>query len=100
MENLKNKTNLEIHPTDKNILLQILDTEQFFQTKLILHKDQNQQIQMGKIIATGPGLDLTKKGLTKNTVVMIKAFAGVSFQKDDQSWKIINHEDIIAIVHQ
>lgn len=59
--------------------------------------DKNKKAE-GKIIAIGLGEKVSKLGLAVGQKIIFGQYAGDEVKVDDREYKIINHEDILAVI--
>ena len=88
-----------IKPIGNRVLVESVTEAEITKAGIVLPDtiDKNKKAE-GKIIAIGLGEKVSKLGLSTGQKIIFGQYAGDEVKVDSQEYKIINHEDILAVV--
>jgi len=88
-----------IKPIGDRLLIEPVTAEEVTKAGIFLPEtmDKNKKAE-GKIIALGTGEKVVKLGLLVGQKIIFGQYTGDEVKVDDKEYKIINHEDILAVV--
>ena len=88
-----------IKPIGDRVLVEPVTEAEITKAGIVLPDtiDKNKKAE-GKIMAIGLGEKVSKLGLSAGQKIIFGQYAGDEVKVDDQEYKIINHEDILAVI--
>ena len=90
---------MNIKPLGDRVLVKPIKEEEVTASGIVLPDTVDKEKKAeGEIIALGNGEKLAKLGLTVGQKVLFKKWGGEDVKIDDQEYKIVKMEDILAIV--
>ncbi len=97
MTNYKKGKNTMIKPLNENILIKFVEEEKEKKESLIIvyEKENNNPIQKAKIIDCGKN---ASELIKENAEILINKYAAVKVPYDNETFYIINVNDIVAVV--
>ena len=90
---------MSIKPIGDRVLVKPVSEEETTKSGIVLPDtiDKEKKAE-GEIIAIGSGEDVTKLGLTNGQKVLFGKYAGEDVKSGDEEYKILNHDDILAVI--
>jgi len=88
-----------IKPIGDRVLVEPVTEAEITKAGIVLPDtiDKNKKAE-GKIMAIGLGEKVSKLGLVIGQKIIFGQYAGDEVKVDDREYKIINHEDILAVI--
>ncbi len=91
--------NMNLRPLGDRVIVQALPKEETTKAGIILPETVNKESrQEGKIVAVGNGEKVSKLELSTGQKVVFSEYGGSEIKIDGQEYKILNHDDLLAIV--
>ena len=89
---------MKIKPIGDRVLVKAIKEEEITKSGIVLPDtiDKEKKAE-GEIIAIGQGEKVEKLGLKVGDRVLFGRYAGEEVKMDDQEYKILSHEDILAV---
>ena len=95
---------MKIKPLLNNVVIKDLATKQKIQNGIVLPSSAQEKPQLAKVVAVGLGEWANGKRVTmevkKGDTVLYSKFAGSTFKLENEEYKILNENDIIAIIEE
>ncbi len=90
---------MSIKPIGDRILVEPVTAEEVTKSGIVLPDtiDKEKKAE-GKILAIGSGEKVSKLGLSIGQKIIFGQYAGDEVKVDGQEYKIIGHEDILAVI--
>lgn len=90
---------MNLKPVGDRVIVQPLKKEEVTASGIVLPDTvEKEQKAEGEILAIGSGEKITKLGLSKGKKVIYKKYGGEEVEINDVEYKILDHDDILAIV--
>jgi len=90
---------MNLKPLGDRVIVQALAKEETTKSGIILPDSINKESrQEGKIVAIGQGEKVSKLGLSTGQKVVFSEYGGSEIKIEGQEYKILNHDDLLAIV--
>lgn len=89
---------MNIKPLGDRVLVIAVKEEEVTKSGIVLPETAKEKKAEGEIIALGAGEKLTKLNLAVGQKVVFGKYAGDDLKVDDREYKILNHEDLLAVV--
>ncbi|MBT3538577.1 co-chaperone GroES [Candidatus Parcubacteria bacterium] len=90
---------MNVKPIGDRLLVKPIKEEEMTASGIVLPDTVDKEKKAeGEIIALGNGEKLTKLGLTVGMKVLFKKWGGEEITSEGEEYKILNHDDVIAIV--
>jgi chaperonin GroES len=89
---------MTIKPLGDRILVAPIKEEEVTKSGIVLPDTAKEKKAEGNIIAIGNGEKVTKLGLAVGQRVIFGKYAGDEVKVEDKEYKIINHEDLLAVI--
>ena len=90
---------MNLRPLGDRVIVQALPKEETTKAGIILPDSVNKEKRMeGKLVAIGKGEKISKLDLSTGQVVIFSEYGGSDIKIDGQEYKILNHEDLLAVV--
>ncbi|NCN07902.1 co-chaperone GroES [Candidatus Falkowbacteria bacterium] len=88
-----------IKPIGDRVLVEPVTAEEVTKSGIVLPDtiDKEKKAE-GKILFIGNGEKVTKLGLSVGQKIIFGQYAGDDVKVDNKEFKIINHEDILAVI--
>ena len=88
-----------IKPIGDRVLVEPVTAEEVTKSGIVLPDtiDKEKRAE-GKILFIGNGEKVTKLGLSVGQKIIFGQYAGDDVKVDNKEFKIINHEDILAVI--
>lgn len=88
-----------IKPIGDRVLVEPVTAEEVTKSGIVLPDtiDKEKKAE-GKILAVGVGEKVSKLGLSVGQKIIFGQYAGDEVKVDGKEYKIINHEDILAVI--
>ena len=91
--------NMNLKPLGDRVIVEPLPKEETTKSGIILPDTVNKESrQEGKLIAIGRGEKITKLNLSTGQKVVFSEYGGSEIKVDNQEYKILNHDDLLAVV--
>ncbi|MFA6214936.1 MAG: co-chaperone GroES [Patescibacteria group bacterium] len=90
---------MKLKPLGNRIVVEALSEEETTKSGIILPDtiDKEKKAE-GKVLAIGDGEKITKLGLKTGDKVIFGKYAGEEVKVDDQEYKILSDEDVLAVI--
>ncbi|MFA6466606.1 MAG: co-chaperone GroES [Patescibacteria group bacterium] len=90
---------MNLKPLGDRVIVQALPKAETTKAGIILPDSVSKESRMeGKILAIGSGEKVSKLGLIIGQKVVFSEYGGSEIKIDGQEYKILNHDDLLAIV--
>ena len=90
---------MNLRPLGDRVIVQALPKEETTKSGIILPDTVNKESrQEGKLVAIGSGEKITKLNLSTGQKVVFSEYGGSEIKIEDQEYKILNHDDLLAVV--
>jgi chaperonin GroES len=89
---------MNIKPLGDRVLVIAIKEEEVTKSGIVLPETAKEKKAEGEIIALGNGEKLTKLNLAIGQKVVFGKYAGDDLKVDDKKYKILNHEDLLAVI--
>ena len=90
---------MNLRPLGNRAIVQPTPKEEATKSGIILPETINKEArQEGKIVAIGNGEKITKLNLSTGQKVVFSEYGGSEIKVDNQEYKILNHDDLLAVV--
>lgn len=90
---------MNLKPLGDRVIVKPMPKEETTKSGIILPDTISKESRMeGEIIALGNGEKLSKLSLKVGQKVVYSEYGGSEIKLDDQTYKILNHEDLLAII--
>jgi chaperonin GroES len=89
---------MNIKPLGDRVLVVAVKEEEVTKSGIVLPETAKEKKAEGEIIALGTGEKLTKLNLAIGQKVVFGKYAGDDLKVDDKEYKILNHEDLLAVI--
>jgi chaperonin GroES len=91
--------NMNLRPLGDRVIVQALPKEETTKAGIILPDSVNKESrQEGKIVAIGSGEKVSKLELSTGQKVVFSEYGGSEIKVEGEEYKILNHDDLLAIV--
>jgi chaperonin GroES len=90
---------MTIKPVGNRLLVKPITAEEKTKSGIVLPDtiDKEKKTE-GEILALGQGEDLAKLNLAIGQKIIFGKYAGDEIKKDHEEYKILNHEDVLAVI--
>lgn len=90
---------MQIKPIGDRVLVEQVSEEETTKSGIVLPDtiDKEKKAE-GNIIAVGSGDKVIKLGLSVGQRVLFGKYAGEEVKQGDKEYKILNHDDVLAVV--
>ncbi len=90
---------MNLKPLGNRVIVKPMPKEETTKAGIILPETVNKESRMeGEIIAIGSGEKVSKLNLKVGQKVVYSEYGGSEIKIEDQDYKILNHDDLLAIV--
>ena len=90
---------MNLKPLGDRVVVKPMPKEETTKSGIILPETVNKDSrQEGEIIALGNGEKLKKLNLQVGQKVVFSEYGGSEIKIDDQDYKILNHDDLLAVI--
>ncbi len=89
---------MSIKPLGNRVLVKPVQEEEVTKAGIILPETAKEKKAEGEIIAIGNGEKIEKFNLKIGQRVLFGKYAGDELKIDDQDYKIIGHDDLLAVI--
>lgn len=89
---------MNIKPIGDRLLIATAKEEEITKSGIILPGSAQEKRAEGEIIALGAGEKISKLGLATGQKIIYNKYSGDEVKVDGKEYKILNHEDILAII--
>jgi chaperonin GroES len=89
---------MNIKPLGDRVLVIAIKEEEVTKSGIVLPETAKEKKAEGETIALGNGEKLTKLNLAIGQKVVFGKYAGDDLKVDDKKYKILNHEDLLAVI--
>lgn len=89
---------MTIKPIGDRLIVAPVKEEEITKSGIILPETAQEKRAEGVIIAIGNGEKIYRLGLSVGQKVIFNKYAGDEIRQGDQDLKIMNHEDVLAII--
>lgn len=89
---------MNIKPLGNRVLVKPVQEEEVTKAGIILPETAKEKKAEGEIIAIGNGEKIEKFNLKIGQRVLFGKYAGDELKIDDQDYKIIGHDDLLAVI--
>ncbi|MBT6691584.1 co-chaperone GroES [Candidatus Parcubacteria bacterium] len=90
---------MNLKPLGDRVIVQPMPKEETTKSGIILPETVNKEArQEGKLVAIGNGEKVSQLNLATGQKVVFSEYGGSDIKVDDQEYKILNHDDLLAIV--
>lgn len=92
---------MNLRPLGNRVLVKQLEQEEVTASGIVLPDtvDKEKKAQ-GEVIALGDGEKVTKLNLKVGDVVLFGKYSGDEVEYEKEEYKILNHEDVLAVVNK
>lgn len=92
---------MNLRPLGNRVLVKQLEQEEVTASGIVLPEtvDKEKKAQ-GEVIALGDGEKVTKLNLKVGDVVLFGKYSGDEVEYEKEEYKILNHEDVLAVVNK
>lgn len=90
---------MQLKPVGDRVIVKPLKKEEVTKTGIVLPDtvDKEQKAE-GEVLAVGTGEKVTKLNLVKGQKVIYKKYGGEEVEIEKEDYKILDHDDVLAIV--
>lgn len=89
---------MTIKPIGDRLIVAPVKEEEITKSGIILPETAQEKRAEGVIISIGNGEKIYRLGLSVGQKVIFNKYAGDEIRQGDQDLKILNHEDVLAII--
>jgi len=90
---------MQIKPVGDRLLVQAVKEEETTKSGIVLPESVSKEKRTeGEIIAIGSGEKISQLGLKVGQKIIYSKYGGDEIKVDDKEYKIIGHEDVLAII--
>jgi len=90
---------MNLKPLGDRVIVKALPKEETTKAGIILPDTVSKESRMeGEIIAIGNGEKVSKLNLTVGQKVVFSEYGGSEIKIENQEYKILNHDDLLAVV--
>lgn len=90
---------MNLRPLGDRVIVEPLPKEETTKSGIILPDTVNKESrQEGKLVAIGRGEKIDKLNLSTGQKVVFSEYGGSEIKVDNQEYKILNHDDLLAVV--
>ncbi len=90
---------MNLKPLGDRVVIKAMPKEETTKSGIILPDTVNKESRMeGEILAIGSGEKIEKLNLSIGQKVIYSEYGGSEIKIDDQEYKILNHDDLLAII--
>ncbi|MFA5021136.1 MAG: co-chaperone GroES [Patescibacteria group bacterium] len=89
---------MTIKPIGDRLLIRPTKEEEVTKSGIFLPDTAQEKRAEGEIISIGNGEKVSKLGLSAGQKVIFGKYAGDEIKIDDKEFKILNHDDILAVI--
>ncbi len=90
---------MNIKPIGDRVLVKPCKEEEVTASGIVLPDTVDKEKKAeGEIVALGNGEDLAKLGLVVGMKVLFKKWGGEEVTSDGEDYKILNHDDVVAVI--
>lgn len=90
---------MSIKPIGDRVLVEPVTAEEVTKSGIFLPETMDKEKKAeGRILAIGTGEKVAKLGLSVGQKIIFGQYAGDEVKINEQNYKIINHEDILAVI--
>lgn len=89
---------MNIQPLGDRVLVKVLETEEITASGIVLPDSAKEKKAEGEIIGLGEGEDLKKLNLSVGDKVLFGKYSGDEVEVDNEEYKILKHEEVLAVV--
>lgn len=90
---------MNIKPVGDRLLVKTVKEEEITKSGIVLPESVSKEKKTeGEIIAIGSGENILKLGLQINQKILYSKYGGDEIKIDEDEYKIIGHEDVLAII--
>lgn len=90
---------MRIQPIGDRLLVESITEEETTKSGIVLPETVDKEKKAeGKILAVGAGEKIAKLNLKVGQRVLFGRYAGEEVKVDDQEYKILSHEDVLAVI--
>lgn len=96
---------LKIRPLGDKVVIKVIEEQEATTGGIILPDSAREKPQKGEVLAVGPG-KLSKDGqreemeIKKGDVVLFRKYGGTELKMDNNEYKILTTDDILAVIEQ
>lgn len=91
---------MKIQPLGDRVLVKILETEEVTKGGILLPDSAKEKKAEGEVVAVGSGEDVKKLDLKKGDRVLFGKYGGDDVTLDNKEYKILKHDDVLAVVKE
>ena len=90
---------MQLKPLGDNIVVKAISREETTKSGIILPETVNKESrQEGKLVAIGSGEKVGQLKLSTGQKVVFSEYGGSDVKIDGQEYKILNHDDLLAVI--
>jgi chaperonin GroES len=90
---------MNLRPLGDRVIVQPTPKEETTKSGIILPETVNKETrQEGKLVAIGKGEKVSQLNLSTGQKVVFSEYGGSDIKIDNQEYKILNHDDLLAVV--
>jgi len=89
---------MNIKPLGNRVLVKPVQEEEVTKAGIILPETAKEKKAEGEIVAIGNGEKIEKFNLKVGQRVLFGKYAGDELKIDEQDYKIISHDDLLAVI--
>lgn len=89
---------MNIKPIGDRLLIATAKEAEITKSGIILPGSAQEKRAEGEIIALGAGEKISKLGLATGQKIIYNKYSGDEVKVDGKEYKILNHEDVLAII--
>ncbi|MBZ6527618.1 co-chaperone GroES [Aerococcaceae bacterium DSM 111021] len=86
-----------IKPLGKRVVIKVAETEETTASGFVLPSSAKEKEQFGEIVEIGPEIE-EKDAVKVGDTVFFKNFSGTEVDYDGESFMIIEHKDLLAVL--
>lgn len=92
---------MHLKPLGDRVVVKQLEQEEITSSGIVLPQTVDKEKKAeGEVIAVGAGEKVAKLGLKQGDVVLFGKYAGDEVKHEDIEYKILNYDDVLAIVEK
>ena len=89
---------MNLKPLGDRVIVKPLEEEEVTAAGIVLPDTAKEKKAEGQVIAVGNGEKIVKLGLKKGDKVLYGKYAGEEVKIGKEEYKILGHEDVLAVV--
>ncbi|OGE84982.1 MAG: co-chaperone GroES [Candidatus Doudnabacteria bacterium RIFCSPHIGHO2_02_FULL_46_11] len=89
---------MQIKPLGSRVLVKPLKQEEIKGGIILPDTAEKERKEQGEVVAIGAGEDVQKLGLAVGNKVLFGKYSGEEIKMDDQDYRFLNHDDVLAVI--